>query len=69
MMPRMLWKSDNFAKMKKVNTIIGKSVIIGAKATFTPAFMSCRSVSEIIRVKSGPGAKPADKPKTIPISK
>jgi hypothetical protein len=53
--------------MNKVTIIIGKSVIIGARATLTPDFISCRRVSDITRVRRGPGAKPADKPRTVPM--
>jgi len=44
-------------------------VIKGAKATLIPDFISCLRVSEITSVKRGPGAKPADKPSTVPIVK
>jgi acetyltransferase-like isoleucine patch superfamily enzyme len=37
----MLWKLDNFARINKVKITIGKSVIIGARATLTPDLTSC----------------------------
>ena len=69
MIPNMLWKSDNSDKMNRVKIIIGKSVIIGARATLIPDLISCCSVSVMTSVKRGPGAKPADKPKRIPAFK
>lgn len=39
--PNTLWKLDNFTNMNKVKMIIGKSVIIGARATLKPAFILC----------------------------
>jgi hypothetical protein len=67
--PKILWNSDNFDNPNKVNRIIGRSVIMGATATLTPALISCCRVSEMTSVRSGPGAKPAESPRTIPIIK
>ena len=58
-----------FLKKDKINTdasIIGISVISGVTATFKPSLTLCLIVCVTTKVISGPGAKPADKPSTIP---
>jgi hypothetical protein len=65
----MLWNADNFDNTNNVRIIIGKSVITGARATLMPDRISCRSVSEIKSVRSGPGENPADNPSTVPTVK
>jgi hypothetical protein len=47
--------------------MMGKSVMIGARATFMPALLSWLRVSEITRARIGPGAKPAERPSIIPV--
>jgi len=69
MNPNNLWNPDSFTNMNNITMIIGKSVMIGAKATLIPALILCRRVSEITRVRSGPGAKPADRPNIDPMVK
>ena len=49
--------------------MMGRSVINGASAIFTPAFVLCARVSEITRVIRGPGENPADRPNTVPRDK
>ena len=66
MEPRKFWKRESFARLRRVKKMIGRSVRTGARATFTPAFMSCSRVSETTRASSGPGATPADRPNMIP---
>ncbi len=39
--PNILWKLVSFDRTNTVKTIIGKSVIIGAIATFKPDLISC----------------------------
>ena len=64
--PKIILKDDNFDIMKKVKSTIGRSVTTGAKATLIPALILCWMVSEITRVRSGPGAIPAESPNMIP---
>jgi hypothetical protein len=47
--------------------MMGISVTNGARETFSPALVPCCKLSVMIRVESGPGAKPADTPSTSPI--
>jgi len=65
--PKMPWKCVSFDKTYRVIRTMGKSVIIGARATLMPDFIPCCKVSEITRVNNGPGANPADKPSTVPM--
>jgi hypothetical protein len=60
---------DIFDKMSRVTKTIGKSVMMGAIATFIPSFLLCFNVSEITNVNNGPGDTPRVKPKMIPESK
>ena len=47
---------------KKPYTVRERSVIIGARATSTPDLTPCLRDSEITSVRSGPGARPAERP-------
>jgi hypothetical protein len=53
-------------KITNTNRIIGDSEIRGEIATSIPSFFPFFRVSETIRVMSGPGDKPAARPKMIP---
>jgi hypothetical protein len=60
-------KEYTFEAIKSVKRIIGRSLIIGARATLIPDLTPCCRDSEITSVRSGPGAKPAERPNMIPI--
>jgi len=66
--PNTLCKPDNFADRKSVKKIIGKSVISGASAILMPDFMPFCNDSETRSTKRGPGEKPADIPKIMPMT-
>jgi len=46
--------------------MIGRSVISGATATFTPSLSPCLKVCVMTSVDNGPGENPAVNPITIP---
>lgn len=65
--PKMILICDSLDKIKIEIIIMGRSVIIGAAATFTPSFLLCSRVSEMTSVSNGPGDIPATRPKIKPV--
>jgi len=51
------------------NRIIKESVIKGENATLSPSLLPFFKVSEIARVRRGPGDNPAAKPRAMPVTR
>jgi len=64
--PKTILKLDSLANKNKVIKMIGKSVMRGARATLSPSLMLYLSVWDMTNARSGPGASPADRPRTMP---
>ena len=64
--PSINLKPESSERIKTERKIIGMSVTAGAVATSMPSFLLCLMVSEITKVKRGPGNNPAARPNSIP---
>src|SRR4030042_5220313 len=67
--PRIILYSERRIRRYVETKRIGKSVMIGANATFTPSLGPCFRVCEITRARRGPGEIPAYNPRAIPALK